>query len=100
MPEFRPFRGVRYSPMGPLKDLVCPPYDIISPSEQVRLHERHPYNAVRIELPFSDSNEPKERYANAAKQFRHWLETGVLVTDDRPSMYVYRQDYVVDGGRR
>jgi uncharacterized protein (DUF1015 family) len=100
MPEFRPFRGVRYSPMGPLKDLVCPPYDIISPSEQMRLHERHPYNAVRIELPFSESNEPTERYANAAKQFRSWLESGVLVTDDLPSMYVYRQDYVVPDGTR
>jgi uncharacterized protein (DUF1015 family) len=100
MPEFRPFRGVRYSPMGPLKDLVCPPYDIISPSEQVRLHERHPYNAVRIELPFSDALAPTERYANVAKQFRNWLETGVLVTDDAPSMYVYRQDYLARDGKR
>jgi uncharacterized protein (DUF1015 family) len=100
MPELRPFRGVRYSPLGPLRDLVCPPYDVISPSEQVRLHERHPYNAVRIELPFSDSNEPMERYRSAAKQFRNWLETGVLVTDDAPSMYVYRQDYVAPDGTR
>jgi uncharacterized protein (DUF1015 family) len=100
MPELRPFRGVRYSPLGPLRDLVCPPYDIISPSEQVRLHERHPYNAVRIELPFAEANEPAERYANASKQFRNWLETGVLVTDDAPSMYVYRQDYVAPDGTR
>jgi uncharacterized protein (DUF1015 family) len=100
MPELRPFRGVRYSPMGPLKDLVCPPYDIISSEEQIRLHERHPYNAVRIELPFSESNEPTERYEKAARQFRKWLETGVLVTDDSPSMYVYRQDYVDPHGVR
>jgi uncharacterized protein (DUF1015 family) len=100
MPELRPFRGVRYSPLGPLKDLVCPPYDIISPAEQARLHKRHPYNAVRIELPFSEPNEPKERYTNAAKQFRNWLESGVLVTDDAPSMYVYRQDFVTPDGSR
>src|SRR5919106_3443472 len=101
MPELRPFRGVRYTPMGPLKELVCPPYDVISPDEQVRLHERHPYNAVLIELLFSESNPPAERYARAAAQFRAWLEAGVLVPDDAASLYVYRQDYVSpDGGRK
>ena len=100
MPELRPFRGVRYSPMGPLKELVCPPYDIISPADQVRLHERHPYNAVRIELPFSEGKRPAERYERANMQFRDWLSSGVLVTDATPSMYVYRQDYVAPDGVR
>jgi uncharacterized protein (DUF1015 family) len=100
MPELRPFRGVRYSPMGPLKDLVCPPYDIISPEEQIQLHERHPYNAVRIELPFSETAAPAARYERAARQFREWIESGVLVTDDAPRMYVYRQDYVSPEGAR
>ena len=100
MPELRPFRGVRYTPMGPLKELVCPPYDIISPADQVRLHERHPYNAVRIELPFSEGRRPAERYERANRQFREWLESGVLVTDTTPSMYVYRQDYVTAHGER
>src|ERR671919_2794748 len=100
MPELRPFRGVRYTPMGPLKELVCPPYDIISPDEQVRLHERHPYNAVRIELPFSEGRRPAERYERANRRFREWLESGVLVTDSAPSMYVYRQDYVSPDGDR
>jgi uncharacterized protein (DUF1015 family) len=100
MPDLRPFRGVRYSPMGPLKDLVCPPYDVISAEEQKRLYERHPYNAVRIELPFSTSGTPTERYSKAANEFRQWLERGVLVVDDAPCMYVYRQDFLTPDGRR
>jgi uncharacterized protein (DUF1015 family) len=101
MPDLRPFRGVRYAALGPLRDLVCPPYDVISPADQVRLYERHPYNAVRIELPFSESNHPAERYEKAALQFRTWRESGVLVADDDPCLYVYRQDFVVpDGGSR
>jgi uncharacterized protein (DUF1015 family) len=86
--------------MGPLKDLVCPPYDVITPEEQQRLYERHPYNAVRIELPFSTSGTQTERYEKAANQFRRWLERGVLVVDDAPCMYVYRQDFVTPEGRR
>jgi uncharacterized protein (DUF1015 family) len=84
--------------MGPLKDLVCPPYDVITPEEQLRLHERHPYNAVRIELPFSESRAPAERYVRAAAQFRDWLSTGVLTVDGSPSLYVYRQDFEVPAG--
>jgi uncharacterized protein (DUF1015 family) len=98
MPELRPFRGVRYTALGPLKDLICPPYDVISPADQVRLYERHPYNAVRIELPFSESNHPTERYERAALQFRTWLENGVLQADETPCLYVYRQDFVVPEG--
>jgi uncharacterized protein (DUF1015 family) len=96
MPELRPFRGIRYAPVGPLKELVCPPYDIITPEEQIRLHELSPYNAVRIELPFSERHAPAERYEKAARQFREWLEAGILITDDAPCIYVYRQDYVAE----
>jgi uncharacterized protein (DUF1015 family) len=77
---------------------VCPPYDVITPEEQVRLHERNPYNAVRIELPFSESRAPAERYTRAAQQFREWLSAGVLTVDRAPSIYVYRQDFEVPEG--
>ncbi len=52
MADIQPFRGLRYS-LGPGEDLgqlLCPPYDIISPEQQVELHQRSPYNAVRLEL--------------------------------------------------
>ena len=100
VPQLRPFYGVRFAPIGPLKDLVCPPYDVISPDEQVSLHDRSPYNAVRVELPFSDGDGKTERYEKAGRRFREWLEEGVLVADGTPSLYVYRQDYVrADGSR-
>src|ERR671914_18171 len=81
MPELSPFAGICYSATEELKDLVCPPYDVISPEEQLRLHRRHPHNAVRIELPFSERpDEPTEaRYRRAGAQFRDWLREGVLV---------------------
>ncbi|HWL64829.1 MAG TPA: DUF1015 family protein, partial [Actinomycetota bacterium] len=55
MPEFRPFAGIRYSSQEELKDLSCPPYDVISAAEQERLHDRHPHNAIRLELARPDS---------------------------------------------
>ena len=56
MPELKPFKGIRYSSSSDanLKDLICPPYDVISPDEQGELYDRHPNNAVRLELARPD----------------------------------------------
>ncbi|MXW29926.1 MAG: DUF1015 domain-containing protein, partial [Chloroflexi bacterium] len=41
MVDFRPFRAVRYSEAaGPLDDLICPPYDVISPAAERDLLDR------------------------------------------------------------
>ncbi|MFP5297748.1 MAG: DUF1015 family protein [Actinomycetota bacterium] len=98
MPEFKPFRGIRYSASAEMKDLACPPYDIISPQEQDELHERHPHNAVRLELA---KQAGPDGYAKVADLFASWLADGILEQDGEPSFYVYRQDLTgPDGDRR
>ncbi|MFN2488975.1 MAG: DUF1015 family protein [Actinomycetota bacterium] len=103
MPELKPFRGIHYADRDDLKDLVCPPYDVISAAEQARLYVRHPNNAVRIELPFSERADELEeqRYRRAGRTFDGWLSGGVLVEDEAPSFFVYRQDFgATDGARK
>ena len=102
MPELSPFRGVRYRDVSDLKDLVCPPYDVIAPEEQAQLYDRHPHNAIRFELPRAESaGEPKAtRYECANRLLHEWLEEGVLAVDDEPAFYVYRQDFVAPNGER
>ncbi|HEV3472458.1 MAG TPA: DUF1015 domain-containing protein, partial [Actinomycetota bacterium] len=96
MPRLEPFAGIRYSSTE-LRDLICPPYDIISPDLQHRLYDRDPRNAVRLELA---RGEGEERYRSAAATFDEWLDDGTLTVDE-PSLYVYRQDFVgPDGDRR
>ena len=98
MPELKPFKGIRYSSSAELKDLVCPPYDVISADEQARLHDRHPNNAVRLELARADGG--AEKYRNASQAFADWIAHGILVPDDRESLYVYRQDFETPDGDR
>ncbi len=103
MPDIRPFEGIRYSSAEELKDLVCPPYDVISPAEQARLYDRHPHNAIRFELPRpeTDDDEPKRlRYEAANRRLEEWLDAGILVTDGSLTLYVYRQDFVTSLGAR
>lgn len=99
MPELRPFRGIHYRDRARLKDLVCPPYDVISETEQQRLHDLDPHNAVHLEL--SNAHEDRvERNKIVAATFERWLAEGVLERDDEDCLYVYRQDFEDAEGRR
>ena len=101
MVDFRPFRAVRYAESaGPLDSLICPPYDVILPSDEQELLARSPYNMVRMELAELTGPAPTERYTAAAAALQSMLAAGVLVRDDSPSYYVLRQRFRVNGVER
>lgn len=93
MAEIQPFRGVHYneSRIKNWSEVICPPYDIISPQEQQELYLKSEYNYIRIEsgrgLPQDTATDNK--YTRSAGLFHQWLEEGVLRTDDTPSLYLH-----------
>lgn len=102
MPVLKPFRGLRYAPpIGPdLSDVVCPPYDIISPHLADALLARSPRNAVRLELPQPEPGGADEtRYRAAARTLAEWRSEGVLVKDRQPSLYVHEMRWQAGGLR-
>jgi uncharacterized protein (DUF1015 family) len=96
--EIRPFRALHYADAD-LSALVCPPFDVISPGEQRRLYERSPFNAVRLEYGEmrADDTPSSNRYTRAAATLREWTESGVLLRDDAPALYVDDQQFTHDG---
>lgn len=99
MPNLRAFRGIRYAATDDVGDLVCPPYDVISPEEQEQLYARSEHNAVRLELARTEE-EGDSKYAQVGRLFRQWVHEGVLVTEDTEALYVYRQDFSTPDGSR
>jgi uncharacterized protein (DUF1015 family) len=94
MPPVLPFAGLRFAaPAADLPRLICPPYDVISPSEQAELLELSPHNAIRLELPPDEAGEPGSRYSVAARCLDDWRRTGVLRTDARPFYYLSETEY-------
>lgn len=97
MPIIKPFRGIRYSPqvIGDLAQVVCPPYDVISPAQQEMYHQRHPHNVIRLILAKDQpgDDERRNRYTRAGECFRDWLQKGILVHDESPAIYVYEQEF-------
>ncbi|HLK10854.1 MAG TPA: DUF1015 domain-containing protein [Candidatus Binatia bacterium] len=97
MAEVRPFPAVRYDParVGDLRDVIAPPYDVISPAEQEALYARSPWNVVRLIL----GREP-DRAAEASRTLRAWMDARVLRRDAAPALYRYAQTYVTSDGVR
>ncbi|HWD25246.1 MAG TPA: DUF1015 domain-containing protein [Acidimicrobiales bacterium] len=96
MPRFEPFHGLRYDDeVAPPSEVIAPPYDVVDDVERRRLAERSPYNAIHIELPVGP---PSEKYLNASKILRSWLNEGVLRRDDVPAFYAYRMRYTDETG--
>ena len=83
MPPVGPFRGLAYR-VADLSDLVCPPYDVISPEQQAALLARDPHNAVRLEL--SAEAAP---HAAAAATLSAWQADGTLERPGSPTLYAY-----------
>ncbi|HPU01659.1 MAG: DUF1015 domain-containing protein [Firmicutes bacterium] len=94
-----PFRGLRYNPglVTELADVITPPYDMITATEQERLYRRSPYNMIRLEygksLPGDDA--ANNRYTRAAASFNRWLQEEALIAEDEPSFYLYRQSFAL-----
>src|ERR1041384_2969262 len=90
MAEIAPFRGLLYNAkkIGELSRVVAPPYDVISREEQEKLYKRSPYNVVRLIL-----NQEPEPYEHVARLFDEWQREGILVRDEKPSIYFLRQRF-------
>ena len=99
-----PFKGVRYKKdiTKNFLDLLAPPYDVISQNEQDALYNRDKNNIVRLILGKIKKNdtEKESRYTRSAATLEAWLADGTLVQDDTPALYLYAQDFDVDGKRK
>lgn len=104
MAVIRPFRGLRYSlaKVGDLSAVTAPPYDVISAEEEEALRAKHPNNIIRLILgaPREGSPRPEAAYAEAADCLKAWTETGVLMRDEEPSLYVCDQEFTSSGVRK
>ena len=103
MAEIRAFRAYRYDlgRVGALSDVIAPPYDVIDPALQQSLYDRSPYNVIRLILNKEQpgDSDRDNRYTRAAAFLREWQADDVLVRDSAQSLYVYSQDFEVEGRR-
>ena len=74
---------------GKIGELCCPPYDIISEEERLGYIAENEYNVIRLELP----KEGGDVYKTAGEVLDMWRNTGVLVHEIKPAVYIYEEEF-------
>lgn len=83
-----PFRATRYGGHD-LAAVTSPPYDVVEPDRFAHLAAADIHNVVRLILPRPAA--ASRRYQEAAELWQVWSSERVLVTDERPALWVYEQ---------
>lgn len=96
MAVIKAFKGMRYSTnAGEIKELCCPPYDIISDSQREEFLKENPNNIIRLELPKGENP-----YKDAADILKMWQDKGVLFKEDKPAIYIYEEEFTAYNERK
>ncbi|MFQ6677779.1 MAG: DUF1015 domain-containing protein [Fidelibacterota bacterium] len=92
MANITPFKGWRYNQrrISNINNVLVPPYDVISPEEQDHYYHISHYNSVRLNL---NREEGQASYIDAAKNLDQWKSEGILIQDEKDSIYIISQEF-------
>ncbi|MBN1475853.1 DUF1015 domain-containing protein [Candidatus Sumerlaeota bacterium] len=103
MAVIRPFIGTRFDTekVGPWSNVLAPPYDVISEPMRAALCARSENNVVHIDFgkPGDQGDGCADQYERAAKLFAQWRDSGALIDEAEPCLYIYAQRYTLPDGR-
>jgi uncharacterized protein (DUF1015 family) len=99
--EITPFQGVRYNQkiIENIENVICPPYDVISPEGQKKYYEKNEYNVIRLEhgMVMDGDGDSNNKYTRARNTFTQWLQDGILKIDTDHTFYIYEQGFTYNG---
>lgn len=95
MLRIRPFVAIRPQP-NKASQVACVPYDVINTQEARELAHGQPHSFLHvirseIDLPADTNPYDSAVYTKARENFRSFLNEGVLIRDDSPRLFLYRQ---------
>ena len=91
--EIKPLNALVYNQdKVEIKDVIAPPYDVISEKYRDELYKRSPYNITRLIL--SNAEDP---YKDASETFLKWIDEKVLIKTDKPVIFYLLQKYQLNG---
>lgn len=98
--DVRPLDAIIYNTEKvELKDVIAPPYDVITDDYREKLFEKSPENIVKLILPQGDADvsNPENRYEHAHKDFQKMLDDKILIKTEKPVIFYLLQQYEYQG---
>ncbi len=93
--EIKPINAIVYNQETvDMKNVVAPPYDVITSEYCDKLYEKDPYNIVRLILTKGEN-----RYSDAKKYYDEWIDKKVLIKTEKPVIFYMVQKYTTEQGR-
>ena len=92
----KPFRAWHYqSKKVDIERVIAPPYDIISENRVKELHERDPYNVIRLILGQAKPEDVKRdsKYQAANKFLTDWTRNGILTQEKKTGFYLHEMSF-------
>jgi uncharacterized protein (DUF1015 family) len=104
MALIKPFRAWRPRP-DTAEQVASPPYDVLNSDEARAMAAENPLSFLHVVKPEIDLEPGVDLYSEAvyakgAENLQHLKDDGVLIHEERPSLYLYRQrmgDHVQTG---
>jgi uncharacterized protein (DUF1015 family) len=97
MVEVIAFKGITYNKekISRLKDVMSPPYDIISEELQNKLYSKHLNNFVRLILNKinPEDNDQNNRYTRAKELLNKWIKESVFTESRKVAIFPYKIGY-------
>lgn len=95
MATVKPFMAARPAKTF-AKRLISPPYDVINREEAASTAKGNPFSFLHIsrseiDLPNQENPYDKSVYDAARKNLERFLKEGVMIRDQKPMFYIYRQ---------
>lgn len=95
MVKIQPLNAIVYNQEKvDIKDVIAPPYDVISKEYQEDLYSRSEYNIIRLIL-----NKTANPYEDAKNNFKNWKENNIVINTKKPSIIYLIQKYTTNSGK-
>ena len=101
MANLKPFKGIRYNPekVGDIATVISQPYDRVRHGLQKKYYALSDYNVTRMikGKEFDGDHVGESVYTRAQAFLSKWLAEGVLAYEEKPALYVYHQEFLLNG---
>ncbi len=95
MSVIKPFKDIQ-TKKEYAKQVASPPYDVLNSEEARAMAADNPYsflhvNKPEIDLPPETDIYDEKVYQKGAENFNRLMDDGILIIDEKPALYIYRQ---------